>query len=400
MTVGANFWSKLGRVEKRHGLKMVLKLSQHSAWQRRGFTLVELLVVIAIIGILVALLLPAVQSAREAARRTECTNHIKQMMLAMHNLESAKKCFPSGGMAPYSSIENYLTDSSPTNSNPQGQPLGPEKQGLSWAYQILPYLEESATYSIKRADDLNGLIISAYHCPSKRGPTRSIYGAELMDYAGAVPSRSRSQLGGAAIYAYVQDDTTGWGTSGCAIQEFWGDVGGNIRFEQPDIQNLDANFFSNKKRFVGFMGVIVRSNWCATCTADKQLVGWYKKIGFRQITDGSSNTMVLGEKRLHPNEYDGLKADGTAPWHDDWGWKEGWDPDTLRSTICLFGPDTNDYLTLTSFGYDFGSPHPGGMNAGFADASVHLISYDIDRELFNRLGHRSDGEGGEGGATQ
>ena len=105
--------------------------------------------VIAIIGILVALLLPAVQSAREAARRTQCTNHIKQMMLAMHNLESAKKCFPSGGIAPYASIENYLTDSSTTNPNPQGQPFGPEQQGLSWAYQILPYLEESATYDIK-----------------------------------------------------------------------------------------------------------------------------------------------------------------------------------------------------------------------------------------------------------
>jgi prepilin-type N-terminal cleavage/methylation domain-containing protein/prepilin-type processing-associated H-X9-DG protein len=381
---------------------MVLKSSRHLASQRRGFTLVELLVVIAIIGILVALLLPAIQAAREAARRTECTNHIKQMMLAMHNLESAKKCFPSGGIAPYSSIEYYLTDSNLSdgshNPNAHGQPYGPEKQGLSWAYQLLPYLEESATYSINRADDLNGIIISAYHCPSKRGPTRSIYGAELMDYAAAVPSRPRSRLGNPATYVYVQDDPT-WGTTGCAVQEFWGDAGGNVRFES-DLQGLDATFFSNPKRFVGFMGVIVRSNFCSTCSLEKQNVGWYKKIDFRQITDGSSNTMVLGEKRLHPSEYDGLKPDGTAPWHDDWGWKEGWDPDTLRATICLFGPDTNDYLTLTSFGYDFGSPHPGGMNAGFADASVHLISYDIDRELFNRLGHRSDGEGGEEGATQ
>src|SRR5688572_26746585 len=152
---------------------------------RKAFTLIELLVVIAIIGILVALLLPAVQAAREAGRRTQCTNHIKQMMLAMHNLESAKKCFPSGGIAPYASIENYLSDSSPTNPNPQGQPLGPDRQGLSWAYQILPYLEEAAAYNLKRADDLNSLIITAYHCPSKRGPTRSIYGAELMDYAAA-----------------------------------------------------------------------------------------------------------------------------------------------------------------------------------------------------------------------
>jgi prepilin-type N-terminal cleavage/methylation domain-containing protein len=374
---------------------MIPESSRQTAFQRRGFTLVELLVVIAIIGILVALLLPAVQSAREAARRTQCTNHIKQMMLAMHNLESAKKCFPSGGMAPYSSIENYLTDSSPTNPNPQGQPLGPEKQGLSWAYQILPYLEESATYNIKRADDLNAIIITSYHCPSKRGPTRSVFGAELMDYAAAVPSRPRSNLGSnPATYVYVQDDPK-WGTTGCAIQEFWGDVGGTIRFEQPDVQNLTPAVLSNPKRFVGYMGVIVRSNWCATCTPDKQVVGWYKRIDFRQITDGSSNTMVLGEKRLRPSEYDTNPLQ--QPWHDDWGWKEGWDPDTLRSTICLMGQDA-EISTDLGFGYNFGAAHSSGMNAGFADASVHLISYDIDRELFNRLGHRSDGEGGEEGA--
>ena len=245
---------------------MVPKTSRKSRFQRYGFTLVELLVVIAIIGILVALLLPAVQSAREAARRTQCTNHIKQMMLAMHNLESAMKCFPSGGMAPYSTIEYYLTDSKladgSQNPNPQGQPFGPEKQGLSWAYQFLPYLEESATHSIKKADDLNSIIISAYHCPSKRGPTRSIYGAELMDYAAAVPSRPHSKVGPAnPNYVYVNDDPT-WGTTGCAVQEFWGDVGGNIRFEQPDIQNLTPTQLSNPKLFVGFMGVIVRSNYC------------------------------------------------------------------------------------------------------------------------------------------
>src|SRR5215218_661714 len=101
---------------------MICDLSRPNNFQRRGFTLVELLVVIAIIGILVALLLPAVQAAREAARRTQCTNHIKQMMLAMHNLESGKKCFPSGGMAPYSSIEYYLTDSNLSDGSQNPNP--------------------------------------------------------------------------------------------------------------------------------------------------------------------------------------------------------------------------------------------------------------------------------------
>jgi prepilin-type N-terminal cleavage/methylation domain-containing protein/prepilin-type processing-associated H-X9-DG protein len=370
---------------------MISESSRHSDFQQRGFTLVELLVVIAIIGILVALLLPAVQAAREAARRTECTNHIKQMMLAMHNHESSKKAFPSGGMAPYVAIENYLTDSKTNPANPQGAPLGPEQQGLSWAYQILPYLEESTTYSIKKSDDLNAVVVTSYHCPSKRGPTRSIYGAELMDYAAAVPSRPRSRFPSTSTYTFTNDDPT-WGTTGCALKEFWGVVGGDMRFETPDIQNRPANLLSNTKLFVGYMGVIVRSNYCATCTPDKQNIGWYKRISFQQITDGSSKTMVLGEKRLRPSEY----ITDTPPWHDDWGWKEGWDPDTLRSTICLIGPDA-EIIMGESFGYNFGAAHPGGMTAGFADGSVHLISYDIDRELFNRLGCRADGEGGEEG---
>jgi prepilin-type N-terminal cleavage/methylation domain-containing protein len=366
---------------------MILRSPKQNSARRDGFTLVELLVVIAIIGILVALLLPAVQAAREAARRTQCTNHIKQMMLAMHNFETAKKAFPSGGIAPYALIENYLTDSLliPRPTNPKGAPLGPDRQGMSWAYQILPYLEEAAVYDLKTTDELQTKLITAFHCPSKRGPTRHpVYDTELMDYAAAVPSRPRSKFSGAYTY---NDDSATWGTVGCELLEFWGIVGGSIRFEQPDIQTRPP---LTNKSYVPYMGVIVRSDYCATCTPDKANVGWYKRIGFAQITDGSTNTMVLGEKRLRPSEYE------VGAWHDDLGWKEGWDPDTLRSTICLFGPDAE--ITTSDFGYNFGAAHPGVMIAGFADASVHPIQYEINRELFNRLGHRSDGEGGEEGA--
>jgi prepilin-type N-terminal cleavage/methylation domain-containing protein len=370
-------------------------LSQRpSDYCRSGFTLVELLVVIAIIGILVALLLPAIQAAREAARRTECKNHVKQMMLAMHNFESAKKCFPSGGIAPYAEIEHYLTDSldNPRPNPPKGKPLGPDKQGMSWAFQILPYMEEAAAYDLKNTGDLGSMLITSYHCPSRRGPTRHpVYDTELMDYAAAVPSRPRSKVSpNQPDYRYVLDEST-WGTVGCGILEFWGIVGGTMRFES-DLQSRPDNFTASKA-YPGFWGVIVRSNLCYSCAPAKQQTGFYKRISFAQITDGASNTMVIGEKRLHPSEYE------SGAWHDDLGWKEGWDPDTLRSTICLIGQDTEATMG-ESFGYNFGAAHPAAMSAGFADGSVHSINYDIDRELLNRIGHRCDGEGGEEGAVQ
>src|SRR5687767_11452707 len=109
---------------------------------RKAFTLVELLVVIAIIGVLVALLLPAVQAARESARRTQCVNQVKQIMLSMHNHESALRAFPSGGGPSWPVLSYYLVSRG-------GAPYGPEKQGLSWAFQILPYLEGQQVYNIR-----------------------------------------------------------------------------------------------------------------------------------------------------------------------------------------------------------------------------------------------------------
>jgi hypothetical protein len=134
--------------------------------------------------------------------------------------------------------------------------------------------------------------------------------------------------------------------------------------------------------------VIVRSGLVVTGGV-KRDTGFYERISFPQIVDGSSNTLVIGEKFMQPRFYD------TGAWDDDRGWTGGWDPDGLRSTACVITADEDwpDPSNIPQvLGYRFGSAHGTMMNAGFADASVRSISFTIDPETFNRLGHRSDEE--------
>ena len=350
--------------------------------RRNAFTLVELLVVIAIIGVLVALLLPAIQAAREAARRTQCTNNMKQVMLSMLNHESALKAFPSAGIVPWPRIENYL-------SGPGGSPFGPEKQGMSWMFQILPYLEGSAIFNRKTIAELEEISVPFFNCPSRRGPTQTTELSErgtgkypyVSDYACAVPFRSRSQLNiplTAPVNIYFR--ISGVDTEACNSENFWGTKAAATAQVTAPPPNHAAS-----TDFAGFWGVVIRSNWYATAPGVGHSTGYYTRISFAQITDGSSNTIVLGEKRLNPALYD------IGGWHDDSGWASGYDPDVLRSTECLMTPDGPDN-GQRQMGFRFGSAHAGVMNAGFADASVKSLKYDIDPELFNRLGHRSDEE--------
>jgi prepilin-type N-terminal cleavage/methylation domain-containing protein len=371
------------------------KLRIVSKRKREAFTLVELLVVIAIIGILVALLLPAIQAAREAARRTQCKNQVKQFILAMHNHENALKAFPSGGSYPWPRIENYVN---PRNS-PNGVPYSLGEQGLSWAYQILPYLEEGAVHGLRTTAQIQETSIPQYFCPTRRAPVRHILsGAYLMDYAAAVPARSRGQV--AKVSASANYDTAyladfgGIDTAGCNLEEFWGYRGAPIHSDvAPPPPRPVASY-------AGFLGVIVRSNRWVDQSGNVRETGYYTPITFAKISDGSSNTLVIGEKFLEPvgeglvgNDVRGGYLDGE--WHDDRGWSDGWDPDTLRCTICRVMQDRelppgDQHRRLA--GFRFGSAHSSGFNAGFADASVQFLSYDIDQEIFNRMGNRMDDE--------
>ncbi|QDV73865.1 DUF1559 domain-containing protein [Botrimarina mediterranea] len=356
--------------------------------QPLAFTLVELLVVIAIIGILVALLLPAVQAAREAARRVQCVNQVKQIMLSMHNHVDAKKVFPSGGVIPWPNI-NWYRDEDTAN------------QGLGWTYQILPYLEEGAVTNLTEQWQLEDTAVAGYNCPSRRGITRAVRASDfpspngpvyptLVDYAAAVPFPSDSQLFDLfnvqiGTSPFFDDDATTQDTKGCARRPLWGFLGNGA------IHDVPGGKVKGSPGYVGYWGVITRSNLYKTSATAGTVTGYYTKVNFAKITDGSSHTFVVAEKQLNPNYYD------RGEWHDDHGWAGGWDPDTVRSCVCKFGPDVvsdapGNETSGNLQGYRFGAAHPAGMNAGFADGSVHNISYDTDHRLFNHLGHRSDGE--------
>lgn len=366
--------------------------------QPRGFTLVELLVVIAIIGILVGLLLPAVQAARESARRTQCVNQLKQIGLAMQNHVSAHEVFPTGGVEPNLRIEDYTTG----GINNPGRPNGPNKQGLGWAFQILPYLEQANVQAMLSTNDISRVVIGSYFCPSRRSNTISPAGRALMDYASAQPMTYEWNGMGTGDLLPV-------GPPNGRTHPFLGGVSAKVgekAYWCPTSGTPQPNGV--------YDGVIVRTPYrirecqpasaCAVATnttpaKGQKVPGMPSAVKPGQIVDGTSNTMVVSEKLIRSDRYDG----GTVS--DDRGWSDGWDPDVVRFTgyqplsdsdgsICYHESNNiSKYCTGEGAGIlFFGSAHPSGINAVFADGSVRRISFDVDVVVFNAAGTRNGEE--------
>jgi prepilin-type N-terminal cleavage/methylation domain-containing protein/prepilin-type processing-associated H-X9-DG protein len=365
-----------------------------------GFTLVELLVVIAIIGILVALLLPAIQSAREAARRSQCTNNLKNVGLAVLNHHDTRKVFPTGG-ARYVPAGGWGLPQNLEN----GRPLGPDRQGLGWSYQILPYIEETAAQSLTQTAALQEVVISLYVCPSRRlartGWSQAFNGViAFIDYAGAVPctytrpertARYDPKIGN----PLTQASMTTLGTSF---------LGGTARSGTPE--PFDNTLYD---------GVIIRCPWVwqRTDAASGKQIGIFRNrvtglVKAADITDGTSKTFMIGEKYVRNDNYEGSFA-GRNLNSDDRGWSDGFDADAMRSSCFAPLNDSNpigwDPVLGRMFGdagpwpfaglynvIHFGAAHPGGINAVYADGSVHSISFDVDVEVFNALGSRNGDE--------
>ncbi|MCA9100173.1 MAG: DUF1559 domain-containing protein [Planctomycetales bacterium] len=316
---------------------------------RRGFTLVELLVVIAIIGILIALLLPAVQAARESARRTQCVNQLKQMGLAALNMHESQGFYPRGGTTPWPTI--HFNGNSPT-SPPKNQTFWPNGNSdttmtVGWGFQILPYMELSSVYNIGNGNLVVTNRVQYYFCPSRRDSDTAT--AVLMDYAASTP-------GVRELISTSESQNLRY--------DFWGD--GDFRWDMGS----PGVYADHKNEWAKYYGVITRTHFSQACRV-------------ANVTDGTSNTMMIGEKWLDPKKY---KA---GDWHDDRGWTDGWDPDVVRITSAKPRPDGDNAGNLGA--YAFGGTHSGGFNAVFADGHVFFVNFGIDQITLNRMADRRDG---------
>ena len=320
--------------------------------RRSGFTLVELLVVIAIIGVLVGLLLPAVQSAREAARRMQCSNHLKQMGLAAHNFESTYR-----GLPPLRLADNWPT----------------------WAAMILPYCEQGNVLTLwdikkryfQQTPQAVRQNIPFYFCPSRRGIPNTYSVGDVRTAQTAFPDTP----GGLSDYAAV---------CGTGYTQYNGSIVECIRNAPPTI-------------LVNARTRAPEQDTGARSTIDTIVETWKPRVRFSDITDGTTNTLLFGEKHVRQSVLSGRSEDRsvfngdleTGPVSREAGHIRNAAGQIDSASVRPLAKGPNDEFLFNAV---FGSYHPGICQFVLCDGAVRNVSITVDNEVLARLANRMDGQ--------
>jgi type II secretory pathway pseudopilin PulG len=294
-------------------------------------------VVIAIIGILLGLMLPAVQSAREAASRVQCANNLRNLALACLNHESLYRQLPTGGWG-------WFWSGDPDRGPDHRQPGG-------WGFNVLPFIEQNNLYQLgaglppaqKRAAIAQRIStpLHLFNCPSRR-LNQAWPNGYLFTYWDSDPVSFLGRMDYAANCGDQPVDQFFSGPPGLA-------VGDDSSYPWPSTASLTGVIFQRSE------------------------------LGLLDIPHGTSNTYLIGEKYLDPDNYsNGL--DGADNEH----LYAGFDNDNSRSTYFPPHRDLPGYVDL----YSFGSAHLMGLNMAYCDGSVHFILYGVDPQIHLQAGRR------------
>jgi prepilin-type N-terminal cleavage/methylation domain-containing protein/prepilin-type processing-associated H-X9-DG protein len=321
-----------------------------------GFTLIEVLVVISIIGVLIGFTLPAVQAAREAGRRAQCANQVKQIGLALHQYLGVHQRFPPGAVL----VPNYYDIEISGWYDPWGEAADSslKKYGYSWMLFILPYIEEYRIYegwnfskSVLGNKTLAQCDIKLFYCPSRRVGIRS----------------------GDEQIMFLNWGSGGTDYGGCLGRcDGWRDQYSTIYVGPPRISH----------RFLK-----------VTTLTEKDKTGIFipnRAITTANIPDGLSNTIMIGEmQRLHPLA-GSTGLDKSSRTSND-GWATAGVATLFNTMIAGEDGDTGAPGGFNNWFFESaGSDHPGGAHFGYADGSVHFLNENIDSKLYSYLGSMAD----------